>query len=176
MMGNRLIALDEVRSRPDVVAIQSRTDAMVARAEELDVVDEPTAQEAADFLIAVKTAAKNTEDLRKTNTQPLLDSKKRVYGMFKQISLPCGNAEKTAKEKLGTYRAGVGSREKIHGTNGGTVSFKQHSSFRIVDPEKVPKKYWCIDEKLLGEVVRGGVLTEIPGVEITEGIQVDVRT
>jgi hypothetical protein len=48
-------------------------------------------------------------------------------------------------------------------------------NFRIVDKEKVPKKYWIIDEEAIKQDLKLG-LNEIPGIEVYEQQVSQMRT
>lgn len=78
--------------------------------------------------------------------------------------------EETAVRKMEE----LGDEKKSVTTGSGTQI--QHKTVReavIVDPDKVPREYWVIDEVKVRKVALAGV--EIPGVEIRERKQIAVR-
>jgi hypothetical protein len=56
---------------------------------------------------------------------------------------------------------------KVTRTAEGSASQRKDWTFKVLDPDKVPRDYMVVDEKLIRKAVKGGV-REIPGVEIYE--------
>ena len=53
--------------------------------------------------------------------------------------------------------------------SGAKITYRKQTHFEIVDPARVPREYWTIDEKRVGAAVRAGIATPenpIPGVRI----------
>lgn len=61
----------------------------------------------------------------------------------------------------------VEKQESVIQTKSGQVKTRKVKKFRIIDEERVPRKYWIIDERLIRQDVAYGV-EEIKGVEIYE--------
>jgi len=55
-------------------------------------------------------------------------------------------------------------------TNSGTVNFREVTTWEIEDEDKIPDKYWKLDEVAIGKVVRAG--GDIPGIKVikTKGV------
>lgn len=78
--------------------------------------------------------------------------------------------EETAVRKMEE----LGDEKKSVTTGMGTqIQHKTVKEVVIVDPDKVPKEYWIIDEVKVRKVALAGV--EIPGVEVRERKQIAVR-
>lgn len=67
----------------------------------------------------------------------------------------------------------VEKQDKTIASKSGSVKARMVTKFRIVDENKVPKKYWVIDEKLIRDDVRNGQMI-IAGVEIYQEEELSV--
>lgn len=70
----------------------------------------------------------------------------------------------------------VPERKKATRTATGTSSFQARVwKFRVIDPDKVPREFLCVDERLVADHVKAGTRF-IPGIEIYEETQTKFRT
>ena len=60
-------------------------------------------------------------------------------------------------------------------TNWGTSYVRKSWTFKIVDPTKIPSKYYVLDEGIIRQEIRDGV-REIPGIEIFQEETMATRT
>lgn len=194
---------------------------------------------AGEHLKIIKSKAKELDNLRKSLTQPLDESKKRIMGFFKKPLEYLANAEAAVKSamlkwqqkqeairraeeqrlaeiqrkeaerlerearaaeekanKLKTEKAKAAAEErakelrekaetvtsiapavesKVEEVNG--ISTKKIWKFRIVDVNKIPRKYMVPDEKLIGKMGRvTNGKEQIDGVEFYSEDVISART
>lgn len=84
-------------------------------------------------------------------------------------------AKKKAEEAMSQKPVEVAQPDQQTRSQSGVMSTKKVWKFRIVDPKKVPEKYWIIDESAIRkDIVQGGERA-IDGVEIYQDNQISMR-
>lgn len=102
-MANELMTLEAVERSEGVSEIKCRSRTLAANAANIVVKDDASAQGATDFLVKVKTALKTAESMRKSMTTGIVEAKKNIDRLFKQLVKPYAEAETTVKDKLRSY-------------------------------------------------------------------------
>lgn len=88
------LELDVIESDERVQEFSAGALELLERAQGIEIVDEATDLEAAEFLSQVKTARKRWDELRHWFTDPLETQKKRIIAKFKTDDAPLEQAEK----------------------------------------------------------------------------------
>ena len=128
---------------------------------------------AAEHLKAIKAKTKELDDLRKSLTRPLDESKRRIMDFFQKPIDWLSRAEAKGKEeKAEELRRQAQEAEaivpivalKVEKING--IATKKVWKFKIVKETLIPREYLMPNEKMLGEVARAtkGTL-KVEGVE-----------
>ena len=156
---------------------------------------------AVEFLGDIKNRMKRIDLLRKQFVQPLNDHVKTINNEFRmpldklkkiENELKKGlkdyvdeqerkarkefeRQKKEAEESGETKEIEVAQPEAQTRASTGLMSTKKVWKFDIVDPEKVPKKYWIIDESAIRKDILQGGERKIDGVKIYQDTQISMR-
>jgi len=87
----------------EAVVLAKKAGQFAAKAEEFKVPDAPAYQEAGNWLKQIKAKAKELDDLRKSMTKPLDDSKKAIMAFFKPPIDRLSTAETSIKRAMVSY-------------------------------------------------------------------------
>lgn len=97
--------LAKIEADPQVSPVLSKANELLAFAQNLQVTDERTAQQAVEVLSAAKQAKNQMESVRKTFVGPLDRHVKSLNAWFKSKLAPVTEADEITRKKLGTYQA-----------------------------------------------------------------------
>lgn len=138
---------------------------------------------AGNDLTAIKTKYKELEELRKSMTKPLDESKKRIMDLFRKPLEVLETAEKAIKFALLSYserEAKAEAERKAQAETSGDmelyievapkaegVSTREIWKFEIVDEKLIPREWLTPDLNKIGQAARGAKdAISIPGVRI----------
>ena len=153
------------------------------------VTDHASFETASEVLRTVKGEWKRLDALRKSWTGPLADVTRSINGAFAGPLGALAAAEDAIKGKLGAFTARMHAARVEAVTTNSTeispipfmpeaegVSVRTKRSFRVVDPEQVPRQFCSVDESKIRAHLAAGGLEAIRGVEFFDEQIVSVRT
>jgi len=182
-------ALERARTETDAVRDSAATP--VATAEQMEITDLVSCQQAAGVLGEIAGILKDLDkvivavqsDIAATDKKdvPLLDefnaAARQLYGLLRQIIA----ADKTLRKKYSDYYVlrrfageNMGALQPMRGVRGGTVTVKMVKDFEIVDSSKLERAFMKPDMAAIRRAVEKKA-KEIPGVKIVEKPVVSVR-
>lgn len=144
---------------------------------------------AAEVLRTVKGEWKRLDELRKSWTGPLANVTRSINGAFAGPLGALAAAEVDLKAKCAAFSVRMHeARVEAVTVGAGIVSvipftpeapglaIRTKRSFRVVDPEKVPRSFCSVDETKIRAHLANGGLEAIPGVEFFDEQIVSVRS
>ena len=176
---------------------------MLAQFQAYQITDAETYQFACEQVKAVKGQFKAWDEQEHSITKPINDGLKRARDMFRPVKAALYDIETVLKSKIAAFDfAQQQSRQqalneaakalqasetqaqglmllqqastdapKVQGVNG-----RKQVSFKVTDPNLVPREYCSVDEgKIRAAVKLGGAGTQIPGVRVYEEVVTYVR-
>lgn len=148
----------------------------------VDHIEDP--DEATALLTDVQANIRTLEQKRKKITKPLLEAKREVDALFKPPIKILEDAKMALKriiakaidERRAEQHAALqaGDVDGALAVKEPEASSKTVTRYRVVDENKVPRKYWKLDDAKIKKAVEDGE-TEIPGVEVYEETVVIAR-
>lgn len=144
---------------------------------------------AAEVLRTIKGEWKRLDELRKSWTGPLANVTRSINGAFAGPLGALAAAESDLKAKCAAFSERMhAARVEAVTVNAGEispvpfmpeaqgVSIRTKRSFRVTDPEKVPRQFCSVDEMKIRAHLAAGGLEAIAGVEFFDEQIVSVRS
>ena len=176
----------EIQYIPEDQQIEIQVDLknVTETATSLKVVDQESMDKANNNLTWINSRVKGIEALRLAIVKPFKDHIKKIDDFFFGLSGQFDNPKKLLTDKVLEYRADLAKQarkkhqdapEKTTHHDLGAVSYVKCSEYVIADEKKIPKEFYCIDQKKIGARVReltkdlkvGKTYTDlIPGIKI----------
>jgi exonuclease VII large subunit len=161
-------------------------------------------QQAAQFLIDLKTRQKEVEAKRKEFTQPLYDLQKKLNAFFKEPLANYQKAEQALKNAMAKFQIKKEAERKAALEAANKAAQEENKEaftesmvkaadnlapdakgtytvdvprFEVTNPELVPREYLMVDEKKIRGVVNSlGTDADIPGVRVWIEKSIRART
>jgi len=132
----------------------------------LKVTNEATYKRAVDLGVENTKILKQIETFRKAIVQPINDQVKKINNLFKAISAKFEANDSIIRHGIEQYQNGRKKTESIQNVEvvNGRATIQERRDWELEDGDKVPEKYWVLDEVAIGKVIRAG--GEIPGIKV----------
>jgi len=162
---------------------------MITKADKLIIIKKDgDVIKATEFLIQVKNKIDELEDERKSYTQPINQSLRKLNSRFKELTEPLRKAEKIVKEAVLEYsekreKERIEEEKKIQKETGnknikvvdslpeiiesksGESRTTKRWTFEVINEKKIPREYLMTDEKKVNSAIKNGV-RKIAGLKI----------
>jgi len=169
------------RARVETDAVRDSAATPVATAEQMEITDLVSCQQAAGVLGEIAGILKTIEARRKEIKQPIVEAGRNVDALFKEVTERIKAADERLREKYRDhyqrqrFEATPNLAPKtMRGVRGGTVTVKMVKDFEIVDSAALERAFLVADKSAIRRAIDAGA-TEIPGVKIIEKPVVSVR-
>jgi hypothetical protein len=151
----------------------------------LTIEDQEQLSQTSAVLKEIKARLKAVETERTNITKPMNAALKNVNDLFRAPKEALQRCEKILKGKINEYTK-KREEECVKALEGGTkielaalekgMSQRELTKFEVTNPDRVPKKYMCVDEKEIRAAIKENPDIKIAGVKIYTDKMLTVRT